>query len=138
MFDRLGEATSAVDVSGAGLPPGWAVAVVAAFILAVGVVAALREGRGWPLAAVGIVLAALLAGWLTLDAWARRDLAAERRALDQRAFELTARALLPGSTLACLDGAAGEAVETACEKALFAGPETTAAAVSYVAAQLSL
>jgi hypothetical protein len=53
-------------------------------------------------------------------------------------FELTAHALLPGSALACLDAAAGERVETACEKAIFASPETTAAAVSYVAAQLSL
>src|SRR5262249_46144002 len=42
------------------------------------------------------------------------------------------------SALACLDAAAGETVEGACEKALFASPETTAAAVAYVAAQLSL
>ena len=33
---------------------------------------------------------------------------------------------------------AGETVETACEKALFATPEATAAAVAYVDAQLSL
>ncbi len=138
MFDRLGEATSAVDASGAAVLPGWAVAVAAAFILAVGVLASLREGRSGPLAGVSVVLVILFAGWLALDQSARRDLAAERRALDQRAFELTARALLPGSALACLDAAAGDRVETACEKALFASPETTAAAVSYVAAQLAL
>jgi hypothetical protein len=138
MFDRLGDATSAVDASGAAVLPGWAVAVAAAFILAVGVLASLREGRGWPLAGVSVVLVVLLAGWLALDQSARRDLIAERRALDQRVFELTAHALLPGSALACLDAAAGERVETACEKAIFANPETTAAAVSYVAAQLSL
>jgi len=40
--------------------------------------------------------------------------------------------------LGCLDAIAGETVEAACEKALFASPEATAAAVSYVAAQLSL
>ena len=52
--------------------------------------------------------------------------------------ELTAQALAPGSTLACLDGAAGEAVENACEKTVFAGPQTTAAAVAYMAARLTL
>jgi len=45
---------------------------------------------------------------------------------------------MPGSALGCLDAIAGETVEAACEKALFASPEATAAAVSYVAAQLSL
>ena len=54
------------------------------------------------------------------------------------AHELTARAIMPGSALACLDAMAGEAVESSCEKALFATPEATAAAVSYVGAQLSL
>lgn len=39
--------------------------------------------------------------------------------------------------LACLDGLAGESVEAACEKALFASAESSAAAVSYTAAQVS-
>jgi hypothetical protein len=67
-----------------------------------------------------------------------RDIGADRRALDARVTELTARAIAPGSALACLDAAAGAAVEGACEKALFATPEATAAAVSYVSAQLAL
>ena len=37
-----------------------------------------------------------------------------------------------------LDPIAGDTVEVACEKVLFASPEATAAAVSYVAAQLSI
>jgi hypothetical protein len=61
-----------------------------------------------------------------------------RQALDARALELAGRALAPGSALACLDASAGETVEAACEKALFATPEATAAAVSYVTAQLAL
>jgi hypothetical protein len=69
---------------------------------------------------------------------ADRDLTADRRALQVRQADLAARALVPGSPLACLDGDAGEAVETACEKVLFAKPETTAAAVTYVTARLSL
>ena len=63
---------------------------------------------------------------------------AERRAFELRAEELSARALAPGSPLACLDGVAGENVEAACEKALFATPASVASASSYVAARLSL
>jgi hypothetical protein len=58
--------------------------------------------------------------------------------LQAREAGLAARALVPGSPLACLDGDAGDSVETACEKALFATPETAAAAVTYVTARLSL
>jgi hypothetical protein len=39
--------------------------------------------------------------------------------------------------LACLDGLAGESVEAACEKALFASADTVAAGVSYTAAQIT-
>lgn len=46
-----------------------------------------------------------------------------------------AGAVLPA--LACLDGLAGENVEAACEKAVFASAESTAAAVSYTATQVS-
>ena len=45
---------------------------------------------------------------------------------------------MPGSPLACLDAMAGDAVEGSCERTLFATPEAMAAAVSYVAAQVSL
>jgi hypothetical protein len=46
--------------------------------------------------------------------------------------------MAPGSALACLDAVSSSAFQEGCEKALFASPESTAAAVSYVAAQLSL
>jgi hypothetical protein len=39
--------------------------------------------------------------------------------------------------LSCIDDMAGEAVLTACEKALFASPENAAAALSYAAAQIN-
>ncbi|MEH2514221.1 hypothetical protein V1291_005575 [Nitrobacteraceae bacterium AZCC 1564] len=39
--------------------------------------------------------------------------------------------------LSCLDGLAGESVENACERALFASADTAAAAVSYTAAQVT-
>jgi hypothetical protein len=86
---------------------------------------------------VGAVLGATLA-WVFLDAASLRDQNAERRALETRAAELNAQILAPGSALACLDGLAGENVEAACEKALFAAPATVAAASSYVAARFSL
>jgi hypothetical protein len=38
--------------------------------------------------------------------------------------------------LSCIDDLAGDSVETACEKALFASPDSVAAAVSYAASQI--
>jgi hypothetical protein len=76
--------------------------------------------------------------WAFLDAAAVRDQSAERRTLEMRAAELNAQTLAPGSALACLDAVAGDSVETACEKALFAAPATVAAATSYAAARLAL
>ena len=52
--------------------------------------------------------------------------------------QLNAQALAPGSQLACLDGVAGDTVEVACEKALFASPAAVASASSYVAARVAL
>lgn len=42
------------------------------------------------------------------------------------------------AALACLDGLAGDVVEAGCERAVFAGPDIVAAAVSHTARQLSL
>src|SRR5262249_19451875 len=84
-----------------------------------------------------VVLGAVIL-WTFFDRGEVRERLAGRRALDQRAAELTARAIAPGSALACLDAIAGDAVESACEKAVFASPEATAAAVAYVSARLAL
>jgi len=86
---------------------------------------------------LGAVLGATLA-WAFLDAASVRDQGAERRALEARAVALNAESLAPGSSLACLNGLAGDNVEAACEKALFATPATVASATSYVAARFSL
>jgi hypothetical protein len=123
--------------------PVWGVAVIAAFAVVVGALALVRsnpaDGRTAAAVVGGVLLLVLaLFGLGLLDHLAANERAAERRALDARAFELAARALAPGSALGCLDGIAGETVAEACEKSLFASPEATAAAVSYVAAQLSL
>ena len=80
-----------------------------------------------PVAMLAIVSFAVMA---ILDRMAQNERAAERRALAQRYAELSAQALAPGSTLACLDGAAGDTVENGCEKTVFAGPQSTASAVA--------
>ena len=73
-----------------------------------------------------------------LDLLAMNERAAEQRALLQRGSQLSISAVAPGSPLACLDGVAGEQVENACEQAVFADAQSTARAVAYVSARLSL
>ncbi len=86
---------------------------------------------------LGTILVTSMA-WALIDYGRGRDYGADRLALETRAEDLSARALAPGSALACLDGLAGETVEAACEKALFRSPATVAAAISYDAARLAL
>jgi hypothetical protein len=88
-----------------------------------------------PVAALAIFGLGIIA---IVDRMAEGGRLAERRALAQRVVQLTGAAMAPGSTLACLDGAAGETVENACEQTVFAGPQSTAAAVAYMAARLTL
>lgn len=89
---------------------------------------------------VSLVVAAFViwAGWTLIEQGSDRDRASERHALEDRARDLVARAVAPGSALACLDGLTGDVTETACERAVFASPEALAAATSYVAAQIAL
>jgi len=143
MFNRIGDfltdslsgATSLL--ADAASRPGLLIAGIVALVCAAAVVRGRSEAGKLVVQVAAVVLLAW-GGWWGLQQLARRDLAAERSALDARALELATRALMPGSALACLDAMAGETVEDSCEKAVFATPEATAAAVSYVAAQLSL
>lgn len=121
--------------------PIWLAGAAAALFLFVAVIAFGRVGAGGLLRAVVsffIVVLFAFAAWTFLDRSAIRDRTAERQVLDTRAAQLTAQALAAGSPLACLDGLAGETIEAACEKVIFANPETVAAAVSYVTAKLTL
>jgi hypothetical protein len=120
------------------LTPWIAAASAAVF----GFVVCVRDGV---LAASGrfllVVIGAGLCGalaWALLQNSAAGERAAERLALEARAAQLSAQALGPGSALACLDAVAGDAIETACTKAVFASPSGVAAAISYVAAQFTL
>jgi hypothetical protein len=121
--------------------PSWAVAVAGFVLVAFCLWALARAGRGGmtgTLSRLLLLAAADAAVWVAIDYRARANLAAERADLDRRAYELSERALAPGSALACLDAQAGDAVEASCERALFASPESTATAVAYVSAQLVL
>jgi hypothetical protein len=118
----------------------WIAAGSAAVLAAICAVAfnALRTNA----ARTGIVALGALVGvamiWTLLGGPVAQDHGADRRALELRAQELTARTLAPGSALACLDAVAGENVDAACEKALFASAATVAAATSYAAARFEL
>jgi hypothetical protein len=91
-----------------------------------------------PAVRLSLALFGIAAAWTLLDRLAERDRADERRALDQRILEMSARALVPGSTLGCFEPNLGEATEAACESAVFAGPDTIAAASTYVSGSLAL
>jgi hypothetical protein len=77
------------------------------------------------LLAIGIAVAATMRGFGPGD----RGASGEARTSQQTS------AVLPA--LSCIDDLAGEAVLTACEKALFGSAESTAAAVSYAASQVT-
>ena len=118
----------------------WIAAGSAAVLVAICAVA--LTGLRTNAARAGIVALGALVGaamiWALLGSPLAQDHGADRRALELRAQELTARTLAPGSALACLDAVAGANVDAACEKALFASAATVAAATSYAAARLEL
>ena len=94
MFERVAQA---VEVSGAGFGSGWAFAFIAALVVAGYAIAAIRgyiDGSGRSVLQAAVVFLLALAGWWALDDLNRRDFAAERGALEARAFELTTRALI--------------------------------------------
>src|SRR5207237_8589153 len=87
---------------------------------------------------VAVIVIAVVFVWTYITRTADRDRADERRALDQRAADLVGRAIVPGSAIACLEATNTETVEGSCERAVFASPETVAAATAYLSARLSL
>ena len=91
----------------------WATGVVTALVIVIGVMAfrefGVRDTLDVLLRGAAVLIVAVLA-WAWLDYSVMRDQVAERRALDARAAELTARAIAPGSALACLDAVGNEAV----------------------------
>jgi hypothetical protein len=121
--------------------PLWITATVAAILIVLAVLAMVRGGAVKTIVALAVIGVAGYGGWMATTLVQRleaKDRIEEHRAFEQRANDLLARAMMPNSSLSCLDGLAGEQVEAGCEKLLFATPESIAAAVSYVATRLSL
>jgi hypothetical protein len=122
--------------------PIWAVAAIIALFAVATVLAFVQTAAKnvfLTFVRAGVVfVGVVLVVWIFLERTSAQNREAERRALDAHVSELAARAVAPRSPLACLDAIAGDAVETACEQALFATPEVVASALSYVSAKLSL
>src|SRR5215472_1022999 len=121
--------------------PIWAAGAASALLFTAVLLAVGRAGAAAlinTLFRVAIVAVAIFAGWFYVQRTEQQEHLTERRLLEERSAALSARAVAPGSALSCLDELAGETVETACEKAVFASPEAVAAAVTYVTAKLAL
>ena len=122
------------------LPASVAGALAALFFVIV-VIAMRRAASGGgarlllPLTAIVIAAIGLIG---VIERLATNERMAEQRALLQRSMQLSLTAAAPGSPLSCLDGAAGEQIENACEKAVFADAKSAASAVAYMGARLSL
>jgi hypothetical protein len=129
-----------VSAAGDFTVPFWAAGALAALFVAGCVLVFNRSGAGTlgSVARYSVISIGILVALIVVDRLAMRESDSDARAIEARAAELTARAIAPGSSLACLDGIAGDTVEAACEKAIFASPETVAAAISYVAARTTL
>ena len=127
--------------SGSFTMPLWALAILLALLVLFAAFAIARGATGRALRGLVIIAVLSFAGWI---AWslvgrgAQTEKMAERQSFEQRAAALAASARAPGVALGCLGGMAGEQVEAACERAVFATPDSVAAAVNYVAAQIAL
>jgi hypothetical protein len=122
------------------LPAPVAGALAALFFVMV-VLAIRGVTQGYASRIVVPLLATAIAGvavFAILDRLTRSERASEERALLERNSQLSLAAAAPGSALSCLDGLAGEEIANACEKSLFADPQSVARAVGYVSARLSL
>ena len=121
--------------------PWWTLIAIAGLIAVLGVLAGVRSG--WQKAIGSVtqlvaVLGVLLLAWSVFDRLAVRDAVEQRRSFQTRLAELNGHTLAPTSPLACLDALAGDALDEPCEKAIFANPESAAAAVSLMASRMSL
>ncbi len=129
------------SATGAFMLPAWAAVALVAIAVAAVILSMLRGGRvvvTGGLVGIAFLFLIIMIAWVGAERVADRERTEERHALVTRAQNLAAQAAMPGSPLACLDAVAGDTVEAACERLLFGGPETVAAATAYTAARLAL
>ena len=119
-------------------PVAGALAALFLVIVLMAVRRATHDGAARLLLPFSVILICTLAVIGIIDRLATNERMAEQRDLRLRDSQLSVSALAPGSPLACLDGVAGEQVENACERAVFADAQSTARAVAYVTARLAL
>jgi hypothetical protein len=114
--------------------PTWLTLVGAGFSGIIVIVTLLRAGKSATNGALAVVT--LLAIGIAVAATIRSFVPdARREAAETTQSPQLLSVALPA--LSCIDDLAGEAVLTACEKALFGSPESAAAAVSYAASQIA-
>ena len=130
-----------VETAGTLAVPIW-LAGVGAAVVVVSLLLAIKRAGGVALISslfrVGLIALGVLSLWLYVEQRGGSTTGSERRSLDDRKAALVAGAIAPGSALSCLDEIAGETVEAACEKAVFASPEAVAAGIKHVTSQLAL
>jgi hypothetical protein len=119
-------------------PVAGALAALFLVIVLMTVRRATHDGGTRLLLPFSVILICTLAVIGIIDRLATNERMAEQRDLRLRDSQLSVSALAPGSSLACLDGVAGEQVENACERAIFADAQSTARAVAYITARLAL
>jgi hypothetical protein len=114
--------------------PMWLTLIAAGFFVVIFVITVFRADRS--LANGALTVITLLSIGIAVTAMTRASL---REGTSGQPAVSPTPGQLAGSlpALSCLDGLAGDSVETACEKALFASADSTAAAVSYSAAQIT-
>src|ERR1700693_6270122 len=105
------------------VPIAGVLAAVGVLLLLVKYRRVLADGVRRLLMPIVVVVLAGVAVVSILARMAQDERGAARAARAQRSGKLPAQPRAPGPTLACLDGAAGETVENACEKTVFAGPQ---------------
>lgn len=127
---------------GSGVLPVWAAGALAALLCVAGVFAFVRAaqpGRGGAAWRVALVAAGAGLAIVLVDGLGGREVGAPtRRAIEARSMDLTLRAIETGSPLACLEAVGNDTVEAACEKVIFASPQTVAAAVTYMDSRIAL
>jgi hypothetical protein len=113
--------------------PMWLTLAAAGFFGIIVLITLLRAEKSVANGALTVIT--LLAVGIAVAATIRGFGPGGRTASTESRSPQPAMAALPA--LACIDDLAGEAVLTACEKALFGSPESAAAALSYAASQLA-
>src|ERR1700678_2113670 len=113
--------------------PMWLTLAAAGFFAVIVLITLLRAEKSVANGALTVIT--LLAVGVALAATARGFGLANSGTIEDVKASSAMTASLP--SLTCVDDLAGEAVLTACEKAVFGSPESTAAALSYAARQIT-